>query len=203
MKKNNAGLVWKGQLGRHWRLVRQCVAASTPPRLRAGLVLGWLGLMLSPGLAAAHPFHTSTAEAEWNAETKRLEVAMRVSGEDLEAALNSKSKERVQLEDGDAADEAIQAYLKESFVIRKSTEDEPLELYWVGKEVTPKAVWLYFEVGAPEGVAGHELTNRLLLDVEATQINTLVLKLDGRKVSLRCDRKRPTVAIRATDEAQP
>jgi len=152
-------------------------------------------------VATAHPFHTSTAEAEWNAESQRLEVALRVSGEDLEAALNLNAKERIKLDDSDAADEAIQSYLKESFVIRRTKEEEPLELHWVGKEATPKAVWLYFEVDAPIGIAGYELTNRVLHDVEESQINTLVLKLDGRKLSLRCDRKQPTVRIQVDDVA--
>ncbi|MDZ4781633.1 MAG: DUF6702 family protein [Planctomycetia bacterium] len=156
--------------------------------------------------AVAHPFHTSVAEAEWNSETKRLEVALRVAADDLETALNAQSETRIRLDESDSTDEAIQAYLKETFVIRREAKVDPLELKWSGKEITPKAVWLYFEIESPDGVEGYELTNRVLLETEETQINTLAIKLNGRKVSLRCDRKKPTVVIQsdaAEDEAAP
>jgi hypothetical protein len=184
-------------------------AASTPPRLRVGLVwrhVAFIVVAAFTNLANAHPFHTSVAEAEWNAETKRLEVALRVAADDFESALNARSETRIKLDDSDSADEAIQTYLKETFVIRRTKEDEPLELKWIGKEVTTKAAWLYFELEAPDGVEGYELTNRVLLETEETQINTLAIKLNGRKVSLRCDRKKPTVMIQveaAEEEATP
>jgi hypothetical protein len=180
--------------------------ASTPPRLRVGLVCSLIAVAALTNIATAHPFHTSVAEAEWNAETKRLEVALRVAADDFETALNAHSETRIRLDESDSADQAAQAYLKETFVIRRAKEEEPLELKWSGKEVTPKAVWLYFEVEAPDGVEGYELSNRVLHETEETQINTLAIKLNGRKVSLRCDRKKPTVVIEsdaAEEEATP
>lgn len=142
--------------------------------------------------AAAHPFHVSVAEAEWNAETRRLEVALRLAPEDLEAALSQRSDTKVRLEDSEQVDAMIVDYLNAHFSLRKTNEEEeprPLALKWIGKEVSTKSAWLYFEIDAPDGVAGLELRNDLLVDHEETQINTVVLREGQRKLTLRFDKK--------------
>jgi hypothetical protein len=156
----------------------------------ATFVFGLALLMACAANAAAHPFHVSIAEGEWNAETKRLEVSLRVSPEDLEAALTKQAKERVRLEEMENVDEQIAAYLQEHFCFRKNADEEPLKLKWTGKEITTKAAWLYFELEAPDGVDGLELTNNILVDEEETQINTVVLRQGKQKTTLRFDKKR-------------
>lgn len=155
-------------------------------------------------VAFAHPFHTSIAETEWNAETKRLEVALRVSPEDLESALSKQSEEKVRLEDSEGVDELIVDYLHEHFILcqPKSGDEEPkpLELKWTGKELSTKAAWLYFEIEAPDGVEGLEFTNRLLLDEGDSQINTVVLRDGKRKTTLRFDKKHVSEVIEFGDE---
>ncbi len=158
--------------------------------LAAALVLSCLATATS-----AHPFHVSVTEAEWNAESKRLEVAIRLSAEDLEAALNAHAEKKVTLDETESADDSILAYLKASFIVRRTEKDDPLDMEWIGKEVTTKAIWLYFELEAPDGVEGCELTNRVLFDAEESQINTVNLTAQGLKASLRCDRKHPSATI--------
>jgi len=151
------------------------------------------------GEACAHPFHTSVAETEWNPDTKRLEVALRVSPEDLEAALSKQCEKKVRLEDSEGVDELIVDYLSEHFTLcqPKSGDEkaEPLKLKWTGKELSTKAAWLYFEIEAPDGVEGLELTNRLLLDEGDSQINTVVLRDGKRKTTLRFDKKHTSEVI--------
>lgn len=150
-------------------------------------------------VAFAHPFHTSIAETEWNAETKRLEIALRVSPEDLETALSKQSENKVRLEDSAGVDDLIVAYLNEHFMLCKPTsgdeEPQPLELKWTGKEISTKAAWLFFEIEAPDGVEGLEFTNRLLLDEGDSQINTVVLRDGKRKTTLRFDKKHTSEVI--------
>lgn len=149
--------------------------------------------------AAAHPFHTSVAETEWNAETKRLEVALRVTPEDLEAALTKRAEANVRLEDAEGVDELIVEYLNEHFTLRQQNDSDeeakPLKLTWVGKEISTKAAWLYFEIDAPKGVEGLEFANRLLIDEEESQINTVVVRDGQRKTTLRFDKKHPSEVI--------
>jgi hypothetical protein len=156
--------------------------------------------------ASAHPFHVSIAEAEWNAESKRLEVAMRVAPEDLEAALTNRAETKVRLEETEDVDKQITDYLNDHFTLRKpETEDEeakPLELHWIGKEVTTKSAWLYFEIDAPDGVAGLELTNRVFVNEEETQINTVVIREGKQKTTLRFDKERTAEVVRFEAKAK-
>lgn len=154
------------------------------------------------GAAAAHPFHVSVAECEWNADSGALEVSLRVAPEDLERALSRRAKSRVSLDTTDDVDALAADYLREAFTLAPPGADEPLELKWIGKEVTTKTAWLYFEIAAPDGVAGLELTNRALVEVEPTQINTVNIRARDQRTSLRLDRKRPTAAIEFASEAE-
>ncbi len=159
------------------------------------------------GEACAHPFHTSVAETEWNSETKRLEVALRVSPEDLETALSKQGETKVRLEDSEGIDDLIVDYLNDHFTLCKpksgDEDPQPLELKWTGKELSTKAAWLFFEIEAPDGVEGLELANRLLLDEGDSQINTVVLRDGKRKTTLRFDKKHVSEVVRFDDSAKP
>ena len=56
---------------------------------------------------------------------KRLEVALRVSPEDLETALTKRAEDKVRLDDSREVDEHITAYLKEHFMLRVVGEKDP------------------------------------------------------------------------------
>lgn len=45
-----------------------------------------------------HPYHTSSAELDWNAESKRWEVALRIHAGDLELALTRQAGKKVDIE---------------------------------------------------------------------------------------------------------
>lgn len=161
-----------------------------------------LGLLIACAAnAVAHPFHVSIAEGEWNAETKCLEVSLRVSPEDLETALTKQASEKVRLEETENVDEQITAYLQEHFHFRKREKEAPLKLKWTGKEITTKAAWLYFEIEAPDGVENLELSNDLFVAEEKTQINTVILRQGEQKTTLRFDKKHTEDTV-SFDEAK-
>lgn len=73
------------------------------------------GASTSARAVAAHPFHVTIAEVNFNAETERLEVALRVYNPgDLEEVLGQRLGERVDLERTEEVDSAILDYLKEA-----------------------------------------------------------------------------------------
>lgn len=61
--------------------------------------------------AAAHPFHISLAEMEWNPQAKHFEVSLKVHGLDIENALSRMTKRRVRLEVVEEADKLLAEYL--------------------------------------------------------------------------------------------
>ncbi len=140
-------------------------------RLTAALVL--VGFAWG---ATAHEYHVSLAEVEHNPETGHLEVALKVLPEDLEEAVSGTRGTAVRLE-ADGADELLAAYLESRFRVRDPAgEAQPLT--WVGKEVSHREAWLYFEVPVEPGVAW-TLENRMLFDVHPGQVNTVLFRAAG------------------------
>ena len=115
---------------------------------------------------------------ELNVETGRLEVALRVIPEDLEAVLAATRGKSVRMETTDGIDAMIVDYLAGRFRV-VGPSNEPQQITWVGKEVSHRAAWLYFEIPVDQ-IAGDEgvwtLENRVLLDHEASQISTVLYR---------------------------
>ncbi len=141
------------------------------------------GLMLVADVVQAHPFHVSIADAEFNRQSGKLEVALRVHPVDLEGILSRRVGHSVDLDQTPDVDQQIVAYLRETIRVHRSTE-EPLPLEWVGKEVGAKYVWLYFEFACPEPTGRWEVTNRLFMDWLADQTNTMTFRLGDERRSL-------------------
>ncbi len=154
-------------------------------------VLGALAFCFATAVAWGHPFHVSIAEAEYNAATKMLEVALQVHPTDLEAAVRRQSGQRIVLETSANADEQIVAYLRRSFVVKPKCS-EPTTLRWVGKEVAVKHAWLYFEVSLPQGLEGVEITNSLFFELLPDQVNTMTVRDGKRRATLHFTRRKMT-----------
>jgi hypothetical protein len=136
-----------------------------------------------PGGAAAHKYYASLARAEYNDETKTVEVALRVFADDLELALTRRSGRKVYLDKTkDAADLAL-AYLRETFEVG-GRDGRRVELRWVGMETQGDVAWLYFEAPLPEGPSGATLRDRVLLELFRTQVNIVNLRYGGAKLDL-------------------
>jgi len=137
--------------------------------------------------------HTSTAEAEYNEQTKRLEVSLTVFVSDLEMALVRQSEKEMRMEKTPAAefDAQIKAYLAKTFVVTDAA-GKVGKMTWVGKEMEKEseksgdpAVVLFFEVEVPEGGRGLTLRHAVLLDVFKDQMNLLQVREGRHKTTFR------------------
>ena len=144
--------------------------------------------------AVAHPFHVSIAEMEFNAPRRRLEVALRVHPLDLEKALMRREGERVDLDRTADIDRHLAAYVQEVFLV-KTSAGAPCRVTWVGKEVTLKDAWLYFEVPLPADARQFTLSNRTFFELQEDQSNTMTLRLGAQRRTLRCTRAAPRVTF--------
>lgn len=122
--------------------------------------------------ARAHPFHASIAEAEWKPGLKKLQIALWSHPTDLEKALRLRAKKRIDLDSTPDVDQHIQGYLREVFRVGYR-EQKPGAIEWVGKEVSVKAAWLYFEISLPAGIEGALIENRLFFELLSDQVNTI------------------------------
>ncbi len=134
--------------------------------------------------ALAHPAHVSIAEAELNAETGRLEVALRVHPVDLERALQLRNKKRINLDKTNEVDALITAYLSDVFQVKRA-DGTAAKINWVGKEISLKWGWLYFEVPMKEGLEKARFSNRIFFELLEDQTNMILLKQGKSKTTLQ------------------
>ncbi len=150
--------------------------------LIAVLVCGWFS-----ATARAHPIHTSTAEADYNRESKQLEVSLRVFADDFETALGDLAGKKISLEKTPRAelDALTRAYLIEHFIVL--TRDGTLAAQrLIGRELKDAAneLWLYFELALPPGVDGARIDYTVLRERFPDQLNSLRVRDGPRQMTL-------------------
>jgi hypothetical protein len=141
----------------------------------------------------AHSLHQSTAEAEYNPTTKKLEVSLTVFINDLELALIRQCEREMRLDKTPAAefDAQIQAYLTKTFVVTDAA-GKTAKIEWVGRELDIQSaksaeplVTLFFEVPLPAGLTDTTLRHRVFSDLFKDQVHLLHLRSDLSEVELR------------------
>ena len=161
--------------GTERRLAKVCAAWFVASFLGAALPL------------AAHPYHATVAEAEIKPADHVLEVSLRVLPEDLRTAFEERGGATPETV---GFDRAVTGLLRDTFTVT-DTAGARRPLAFIGKEISVQGVWLYFEISLPDDLHGLVLSNRLLLDVAPTQINTAVLRRGEERRTLTLTRQHP------------
>ncbi|HYY41237.1 MAG TPA: DUF6702 family protein [Pyrinomonadaceae bacterium] len=144
-------------------------------------------LMCASSPVAAHKFHTSFAEADYNAKERALQITLRTFPDDLTNILTRRTGKPVSLDDKQRAASLTFAYLQEVFQL-KDARGRTVRLAWVGMEAGVDNVWLYFEAKLPAGVAGARLSDRWLSDLYEDQINLVNIRNGEQKLALTFER---------------
>jgi hypothetical protein len=149
----------------------------------------------------AHSLHQSTAEAEYNPTTKKLEVSLTVFINDLELALVRQSEREMRLDKTPAPefDAQIQAYLAKTFVVTDAA-GKAAKIEWLGREMDAESVksddpvvTLFFEISLPGGLTDATLRHAVFHDLFKDQINLLQLRGGEHKVELNSSRNDPNM----------
>ncbi|WP_417734450.1 DUF6702 family protein [Rosistilla oblonga] len=151
-----------------------------------------------------HPFHVSLAEGEWNPQSERFEIAIRLEPRDFQLALSKHAGKRIDLEttDRDQLQAAIMAYVKAKFVAVDG-QDRPAQWHWVGMENETKYVWVYLELQPNAASRELRISHRMLHEVAPTQVNTLLLVGADEKQTLRFTKAQPTQTLRRDGAKAP
>lgn len=147
-------------------------------------------------VASAHPLKLSVTEATYNAESGRLELAIRFFADDFEEALSKDAGRRVPVDRPEALAPAADAYLRKHFLVR-SADGQAQTLIWSGSEVTTTHVWLYCEAPLPGGTIGAELNVTFMQELFPDMLNSVQLKDGTMKQTLIFVRSTGPVTIRA------
>lgn len=138
-------------------------------------------ICLNVNIAFAHKFYVSFAQVEWNAETKSLEIAVRVFSDDLELALQRAAKrDTISLDKTPDVDKLLLAYLQQRLEI-ENAKGARQQLLWVGKELNVDSVWLYVESPMPEGLSDAKARNSLFFELYPDQLNTMSFKQSDKR----------------------
>lgn len=157
----------------------------------------WIAAFLAIVLAQsvlAHPHNVSSGTAEWIAETQSLEVAIKLSVEDLEEILIEKLKIKDLLIDGKSKkpDKAVEAYAMAQVTI--TTPDKKLvPAKWIGYEVEDATAWLYIEFTFGQtSMKGHVMQNTLFIDNFEEQVNFVNVTKGKKRKTLKFRRRNRT-----------
>ena len=157
-------------------------------RMLPAILLFWTATCLH-----AHSLHQSTAEAEYNPKTKKLEVSLTVFINDLETALIRQCEREMRLDQTPAAefDAQIQIYLAKTFVVTDAA-GKAAKIEWVGRELDAAsaksddpAVTLFFEIALPEGLIDTKLQHAVFCEVFKDQANLIHLRIGTKQVEIR------------------
>ena len=176
--------------------------------------VGWLVVMVAASLvvmvadrriAAAttehsHPFHVTIAEVEYNPETQRFEVALRVDPLDLQQALAKRLKQPERdLEQIEKLEDHLKGYVADHFRIVPANGSAPAKaLEWVGHEIDVKTAWLYFEITPPDRVDPNScaLIQTMFQEIEPTYLHTVNYSHGKLRATLRLTYEQPRVPLK-------
>jgi len=112
-----------------------------------------------------HPAQESLAELQYNPETQRLEIALRLSLSDEQQLLRSESQSNVEsvIEDPVALEKHASSVLRKRIRFSRDPEIKtgtlPAEIAkryrWIGRQSEGGHVWWFFEYAAPREELGH------------------------------------------------
>ncbi len=168
--------------------------------MRRNNLIAALAVILFVPWLHAHSLHQSTAEAEYNPVTKKLEVSLTVFINDLETALIRQSEREMRLDKTPAPefDAQVQAYLAKTFVVTDAA-GKTAKIEWVGRQIdeeTKKSgdptVTLFFEVALSDRSADVELRHSLFHDLFDDQINLLHLRTGGAGIEMTFTKRKPS-----------
>lgn len=152
----------------------------------------------------AHSLHQSTAEAEYNPKTKKLEVSLTVFINDLETALIRQSEREVRFDKTPAAefDAQIRTYLAKTFVVTDAAGKTAM-IEWVGRQLDEETqkgsdptVTLFFEIALLDGLAGAKLRHAVFCEMFKDQVNLVQTSTGRSKIEVRFTRSEPEKPLR-------
>ena len=148
------------------------------------LILGFLSPMSN---VFSHDFYVGIMQIEYNEENGSLEIAIKLTGHDLEYVLEKNGAPKLNLGSKDLeapnADAIVLKYVRENvkFTVDGATKD----FLYVGKEVElDDDIWIYLEIKSIKNFNIIEIQNSLLSDYFPKQQNHIHLKLYDKKYSL-------------------
>lgn len=149
-------------------------------RARLLLLLLLLPVLLGAARAAArHPLHTTLTQLSLQPATRSVEIVMRVFVDDLSVAVARDGGRPVV---APPADSAVYRYVIGAFALTDRA-GRRLPLRWGGARRTGDLLWLTLTAPAAT-LDGLRVSNRVLVELYADQVNIVQATVGARRASL-------------------
>jgi hypothetical protein len=135
-------------------------------------------ILLSALSAQAHKFYMSITEINYNAQTDKLEVIIKLFTDDLEVALREGSEKKLYLgteKEASSSDSLMADYVSRHFILNAGKQ--PLPYDFLGKEYDQDYTWLYLEYELDTSLKDLFLRNSLLMAAFPEQVNKVNYRL--------------------------
>jgi len=151
---------------------------------------------ISVGSEAAHAYHTSLTEIQYNAKEKSLEISIRMFTDDLETALTKANNGQKIMIGGknDNSDAVLNKYIQQHFAII-TPQKQKKALTVLGKELEGDATWVYVEIPNCQDFKGNILYNNLMQEMFDDQTNLVNFLYSGNKKTYLFNAKTRAIEI--------
>jgi hypothetical protein len=147
-----------------------------------------------------HPVHETVSEIEWNGETKRLEVALRLD------ALDEQWLQKRVGGDKDGVSKWAIKYLRDRFRVAdrpKEHQRDSAQYHWIGRDKEGSHVWWYFEIEPADKKRPNWIDQRILREREDNYIHQILILDQVPRRSLTLTIERPKARFdQAEDEPE-
>ena len=138
--------------------------------------------------AAKHPFYVSVTEINLNTSDRTLEVSCKLFADDLEQIIEKNNHTQLDIsveKDKPNFDKFIPAYIKNHLTI--SINGKSSLLSYIGFEKDKESAYCYLQVENISSLKKIDISNSLLHDFTAEQINIMHVTVNGKRQSIKLD----------------
>lgn len=143
-------------------------------------------LMLLITAASVHPIFVSVTEIEHNAKESRLEISCRIFSNDIEAALRSQTKLKLDVlhpSDKHQMDQLLSGYIAAH--LKLWVNDKPLSIQYLGYEKDEEAIRVYLMVENVKNVKTLKVDDTILYEYQSEQISLIHVTVEGERKSTK------------------
>ena len=145
----------------------------------------------------SHKFYVSISEVNHNVEDATLELSVQMFTDDLEAALEATTDDKLWIGDPEreavATDSLLAIYLDKKLTV--SVNGKEREAVFIGKELEADATWCYLEIQEVDKLEHISIDNRVLMELFDDQKNLVHIYANGDEKSLFLRRGKSTGEI--------
>ncbi len=145
-------------------------------------------LSYSKSTSSIHPFYISVSEINYNVESKRMELSVKIFTDDFENTLQKVYGHSINLtipKDTSLRDQMVASYIQNNLVL--SINNKSCTINYLGIEKEEEAVWCYFESEPCEFPVALQIKNTLLYQHVEGQINIMHVRVGNQRKSLKVD----------------